>query len=47
MKKILVTQAEWDKIADDFAERNAGKTRGFGQAMQMITEYMEKYKIIK
>lgn len=47
MRKVKVTQEEWDKIADDFANRHAPHTSSLSEAMARITEYMSKYKIVK
>lgn len=47
MKKIPITQEEWDKIADDFSNKQAGNTRSFAQAMENITRHMSQYKIVK
>lgn len=47
MKKIKVTQEEWDKIADDFAKEQAGKTASLSVALERIVHYMSVYRVVK
>jgi hypothetical protein len=45
--KIKITQEEYDKIAGEFSERQAGKTRSMSEAVNNLSRHMSKYKIIK
>ena len=47
MKKIEITQEEWDKKADEFSARQAGYTRSMSEAMANITRYMSQFKVVK
>lgn len=41
-----VSEEEWDRISDEFARSQAGRTSSFAQAMENITRYMSQYKIV-
>mgnify|MGYP001559054399 CR=1 FL=1 len=46
MKIIEVTEEEWNRIADEFADKNVGAS-SFMVAMARITDHMNQYKIVK